>query len=124
MSGGRAAAGALVVGAVAAVAALLLPGPVLRPDPGPPCAALVDLDRVLDLDAVGDQTVVRARAAALADALATRAAGQDAVPGDARTVQQLLGLLEDPGATVADLVAVVEPVAENCDIVLQAAGTS
>lgn len=120
MSGARAAAGALVVGAAAAVAALLLPGPALRHDPGSPCVALVELDRVLDLDAVGDQAVVRARAAALADALATRAEGESALPGDALAVQRLLALLEDPGASVADLLAVVEPVAEDCEVILQA----
>jgi hypothetical protein len=70
---------------------------------------------------VGDQAVVRARAAALADALAARAGGEDAVAGDGLVGQRLLRLLEDPGATVPDLVAVVEPLAEDCDVVLQAA---
>lgn len=121
MNGTRAVAGLLALGAVAAVSAVLLPGQPLHPDPGTPCPAVAGLDEAMDLTTVGDQVVVRARAAALADALAHRAAGDDPGRGDALRVQDLLDLLEDPGATVAELVDVVEPLAEDCGITLQAA---
>jgi hypothetical protein len=117
-------AGVLVLGAVAAVGAVLVPGPTLRHDPGSPCVAVVELDRALDLASLGDQAVVRARAAALADALARRAAGDEAVERDGLVAQQLLVLLEDPGATMADLVDVVRPVAQDCDVALRAAAAS
>ena len=56
----------------------------------------------------------------LADALAVRADGDGAAAEDSRVARRLLLLLEDPGATVADLVGVIEPLAEDCDVVLQA----
>ena len=121
MSRAPAVAGLLALGATTAVVAVLIPGPTLRHDPGSPCQAVVELDRVLGLASVGDQAVVRARAAALADALSRRAAGDDPGTGDAMVVQRLLVLLEDPGATVDDLVQVVEPVASDCNVTLQAA---
>ena len=124
MSRAAAVAGVLVLGAAAAVGAVLMPGPTLRHDPGSPCAAVVELDRALDLASLGDQAVVRSRAAALADALARRAASDDPVERDGVIAQELLVLLEDPGATMDDLVEVVRPVARDCDVALQAAAAT
>lgn len=121
MTGARVAAALLAVGAVAGVAAALLPEPALHPDPGTVCSAVAGLDGALDLTSVGDQVVVRARAAALADALARRAAGADAGEQDAGAARALLDLLEDPGATAAQLVEVVQPLADGCGVALQVA---
>lgn len=75
------------------------------------CAAVADLRAALDLSSVGDQAVVRARAAELADLL-DGSASEGSL--DQAVAQRLLAVLDDSGATLADLQRVVEPVAGQC----------
>lgn len=90
--------------ALMACVAVWLPGgsvAVRHPDP---CTAYEELHDVLDLATVSDQAVVRARAAALAEALGA----DDAVRG------QILMILQQPYATVGELERVIAPVRQSC----------
>jgi hypothetical protein len=116
------AAGLLALGAAGAVvaAAWTVPGGPAHAQPEPACAALSGLVESLDLGSISDQAVIRARAAALADSLS----GADPTTGPLRpgeaalAARRVLVVLEDPGATVPDLVAVLGPVAAACGIEL------
>ena len=72
---------------------------------------MADLRSALDLSSVGDQAVVRARAAELADMLGSSAAKGSV---DRAVARRMLAVLDDPGATLADLQLAVEPVAGPC----------
>ena len=106
------AAGLLTVAAVGAV------GLVAREwvTPGaPPSADDVCVAAAQTLDAlgqsVGDQVVLRARAAHLADLL-VGGAGDD---GDSlAAARRVVQVLDDPGATVSDLSDAVAPIARQC----------
>jgi hypothetical protein len=110
-----------VVAGVACVVAALAVGAVLVPWPDPAlraratCPALAELSRALTLDSIGDQAVVRSRAAALADAL-QRGEGQElgSAPARREVAQRISALLDDPEATIDDLVIVLRPVASAC----------
>jgi hypothetical protein len=109
VTGPRIAATVASLLALAAVAAALLgwPSPAARPGT---CAALDELSRALTLDSWGDQAAVRSRAAELADRVDRE---------QAPVAEEVRLLLANPGATVEQLVAALEPVAEQCDIRLQ-----
>ncbi|MDH3958546.1 MAG: hypothetical protein OEV20_01740 [Actinomycetota bacterium] len=107
------AAGLLTAAATGAVL-LVAMEPVSTPAPvtaGQVCASVADLRSALDLSSVGDQAVVRARAAELADMLASSAAKGSV---DRAVARRVLALLDDSGATLADLQRAVEPVAGQC----------
>jgi hypothetical protein len=109
------AAGLLVLAAVGAVGAVVSPWPVARPDPTGVCRALADLDDAIDLVTISDQAAVRARAAALADALVTQGFGEDPSDGSAAVAgRRIVEVLDQPGSTVADLVVVLGPVERHC----------
>ena len=78
---------------------------------GQVCASVAGLRSALDLSSVGDQAVVRARAAELADMLGSSAAKGSV---DRAVARRVLAVLDDPGATLADLQRAVEPVAGQC----------
>jgi len=107
------AAGLLTAAAAAAVVmvaqeSVSTPAPVTAEQV---CASVADLRSALDLSSVGDQAVVRARAAELADML-----GDSPAKGsvDRAVARRMLAVLDDPGATLADLQRAVEPVAGQC----------
>ncbi len=75
------------------------------------CASVADLRAALDLSSVGDQAVVRARAAELADMLGSSAATGSV---DRAVARRMLAVLDDSGATLSDLQRAVEPVAGQC----------
>jgi hypothetical protein len=109
------AAGLLVLGAAGAVGLIVSPWPGARPDPQGACRAVADLEDALDLTTIADQAVVRARAAALADALITQGFG-DGESGGAAAVagRRIVEVLDHPGSTVADLIVVLGPVERQC----------
>jgi hypothetical protein len=76
------------------------------------CSAAADVLEATG-DSLGDQVVLRSRAARLADVLIARStqAQEDASLGQARRV---VAVLEDPDATISDLARVAQPVAEAC----------
>jgi hypothetical protein len=127
--GARIAAALALVLAGAAVAALLLdwPAPSNRPTA---CAALDELSAALTRDTLGDQAAVRARAAALADLLDDPSAAPGPAAGtpapaparDVRISEAIRDLLDDPAATVEQLVAVLVPIADACEVPLAPAG--
>lgn len=109
------AAGLLALGALAAVGAVVGPWPVARPDPAGACRALADLEDALDLATVTDQAVIRARAAALADALVTEGFGDGESDRAAAVAgRRIVEVLDQPGSTVADLADVLGPVQRQC----------
>jgi hypothetical protein len=111
-----AVAAALLVAAAAGAVALLA---VLWAQPVPAatgeqvCAAVADLQDALDLSSVGDQAVLRARAAQLADRLDDPAprAGPE---GSASVARDILRVLDDPRSTLADLAGAIAPVVRQC----------
>jgi hypothetical protein len=118
------AAGLLVLGAAGAVAAAAwtAQGGPAHAQPEPACAALSGLVDSLDLASISDQAVVRARAAALADTLSGAGTATEGLrTGEAAlAARRVLAVLEDPAATVPDLVSVLGPVAGACGIELPA----
>ncbi|HEX6888382.1 MAG TPA: hypothetical protein VF143_09770 [Candidatus Nanopelagicales bacterium] len=115
MTRARVVAGVACVLAALAVAAVLVPWPDPALRARAACPALAELSQALTLDSIGDQAVVRSRAAALADALA-RGEGQELGSPAARheVAQRISALLDDPEATIDDLVIVLRPVATAC----------
>ena len=75
------------------------------------CAGVAELRASMDLSSVGDQAVVRARAAELAD-MRDRSAAEGSL--DQAVARRMLAVLDDSGATLADLQRAVEPVAGQC----------
>ncbi len=77
------------------------------------CAAVTDLQDALDLSSLGDQAVLRARASQLADMLA------DPSPRDGSEVprsvaRDMVAVLDDQRATVADLTGAIAPIVRQC----------
>ena len=62
---------------------------------------------------MGDQVVLRTRAAHLADCSSIDPA-QEPEAGPLAAARRIVAVLDDPDATVADLARVVAPVAEQC----------
>jgi hypothetical protein len=87
-------------------------GPAAAPTSAEVCAAAADVIDALGAS-VGDQVVLRTRAAHLADTLIDRSA-QDAEARSLTTARRVVAVLDDPAATVSDLARVVRPVAEQC----------
>lgn len=113
-------AGVLVVGAAAAVLAVAVRPPLLAPQRLPVCAQLRQLQEAIDLSSVGDQAVIRVRAAALADVLAdgssSRAGAEpiDPTGGDEFASAQIAAVLSDPAATIEDLTESIELIVLRC----------
>ena len=87
-------------------------GPAATPTSAEVCAAAADVLDALGAS-VGDQVVLRTRAAHLADALIDRSAAESQGSSLA-TARRVVAVLDDPDATVSDLARVVRPVAEQC----------
>jgi hypothetical protein len=110
----------LVVAAALAVLAVIVRPHVLRPAPLSVCALVARLQDATDLSSVGDQAVIRARAAALADALGVDHGGsqQEADPAEQDRAElagrRIRALLADPNATVQELTEALEPIASAC----------
>ncbi len=77
------------------------------------CRALVDVVDALDGSSLGDQAVLPKRASELADLLSRRQDGGAGATNPA-AASRIVAVLEDPGATVADLEAVIAPIARQC----------
>ncbi len=109
------AAGLLTVAAAASV--LLVAREWTQPAPGPTsdqiCVAVEDLRDAVDLSSVGDQAVLRARASHVADLLGAPPS-EDALTSSAEVSRQLVRVLDDQGATVADLGEAIEPIVAQC----------
>ena len=125
----------LTVGATAVVGSLLSgwPVPPVRGE-APVCPTAAALERAIDLTSVGDQTVLRARATAFAHALLDPALGSDGREAEGEAVgvaadgsvaalsdevrmsmgRQILDILDDPAATVAELAEAAAPVVRAC----------
>ncbi len=108
------AAGALTLVAAGAVGLVAREWstPAATPTSAEVCAAAADVLDALGAS-VGDQVVLRTRAAHLADTLIDRSA-QDPEAGSLTTARRVVAVLDDPDATVTDLARVVRPVAEQC----------
>lgn len=78
------------------------------------CAAVEQVRDAVDLASVGDQAVLASRAAALADALSRTEPGDDG--SDLAAARAIVAVLDDPDATVDDLVAAIAPVARRCGV--------
>jgi hypothetical protein len=108
------AAGLLAVGAAGAVGLVVWEsiGPATARTTDEVCAAAADVLDALG-GSVGDQVVLRTRAAHLADLLIGQSEqGSDA--GPLASARRIVAVLDDPDATVADLSRAVLPVAEQC----------
>ena len=106
------AAGLLTVAAAGAVG-LVARGwvtPVAPPSVDDVCVAAAQTLDALG-QSVGDQVVLRARAAHLADLLVDRASDDTDSLAAARRVVEVL---DDPGATVSDLSDAIAPIARQC----------
>ncbi len=109
-----------IASALVVAAALVAVGWIGRDwsEPGPPrpaqvCTALEEVRGALDLSSLGDQAVLPTRAAELADLLARRPEGNSQA-NDLAAARRIVAVLEDEGATVADLVDAIAPVARQC----------
>ena len=110
-----------IASALIVAAALVAVGWIGRDwsEPDPPttraqvCVALEEVRGALDLSSLGDQAVLPTRAAELADLLARRPEGSSQ-PNDLAAARRIVAVLEDEGATVADLVDAIAPVARQC----------
>jgi class 3 adenylate cyclase len=87
--------------------------PVPGATPEQICLAVADLRDALDLSSLSDQAVLRARAAHVADMLAAPSL-QDGPAGSKSVARAIVIVLDDPSATVADLVVAIEPIARQC----------
>jgi hypothetical protein len=87
-------------------------GPTAPPTSAEVCAAAAEVLDALGAS-VGDQVVLRTRAAHLADTLIDRSA-EDAEANSQATARRVVLVLDDPAATVSDLSRAVRPVAEQC----------
>lgn len=109
------AALALVGGALATVAAVAAPSAPAHTGMEAVCRASADLSSTMALSTVTQQVAIRARAAALADALGARGSRPPGVDQDLAAVgSQVVAVLEDPRGTVGDLAIVVRPVVRAC----------
>ena len=80
------------------------------------CPAVHDLVAVMDLRTVAEQSALRVRAAELADSLLTADGAAPMTPAQRHaTGEAIVGLLDDPAATVPQLALVVGPVLVACD---------
>ncbi len=86
--------------------------PVPEATPAHVCVAVADLQDALDLSSVGDQAVLRARAAHVADLL--RAPSRADLPGSRPVARRMVAVLGDPGATVSDLATAIGPIVREC----------
>jgi hypothetical protein len=77
------------------------------------CGAVGDLRDALDLSSLGDQAVLRARAAQVADMLSAPSK-KDGPTGAAAVSHKIVAVLDDQGATVGDLAAAIEPIVAQC----------
>lgn len=77
------------------------------------CVAVADLGDALDLSSLGDQAVLRSRAAHLADILAAPSP-KDGPDASSAVAQRIVAVLDDPDATVSDLAVTIEPIARQC----------
>ncbi|MCU0264408.1 MAG: hypothetical protein MUF09_12225 [Candidatus Nanopelagicales bacterium] len=111
---------ALVAAGLLTVAAATAVGMVAQESFGSPpapssdavCAAAADVLTALG-GSVGDQVVLRTRAAHLADLLLDESQ-QASDAGSLASARRIVMVLDDPDATVADLSRVVLPVTEQC----------
>ena len=87
--------------------------PVPGATPGEICVAVADLRDALDQSSLADQAVLRERAAHVADMLGAPAL-KDGPKGSLAAARRIVGVLDDPGATVGDLAAAVEPIVRQC----------
>lgn len=108
------AAGLLTVAAAGAVGLVAREsfGSATAPTSDEVCAAAADVLAALG-GSVGDQVVLRTRAAHVADLLIDESA-QELDAGRLASARRIVAVLDDPDATVADLSRVVTPVAEQC----------
>jgi hypothetical protein len=108
---------AILLAAAAAGSVLLVARQEAQPVPEPSseqiCSAVANLQDALDLSSVGDQAVLRARGAQVADLLAT-ASPKDGPEGSASVAQSIVAVLDDPRATVADLSTAIAPIVGEC----------
>jgi hypothetical protein len=108
------AAGLLTVAAAGAVGMVAREwgAPGRAPTTEEVCAAA---EEVLDAlgESVGDQLVLRARAASLADVLIDRS-GDDQDGAGLVAARGIVSVLDDTDATVSDLADAVEPVVRKC----------
>lgn len=87
--------------------------PSQRPTSAEVCAVLADVREAMDVSSVGDQAVLPARAAELADMLSHgRAGGAWAWGPDAAV--RIVAVLDDSGATLADLADALVVVSRQC----------
>lgn len=111
------AIGAALLTAAAAGSIVLVAREWTSPVPAPTaeqiCVAVDDLRDAVDLSSLGDQAVLRSHAAHLADMLA-RASADERPTGSKSVARQIVAVLADPGATVADLAVAIEPIAQEC----------
>jgi hypothetical protein len=109
------AAGLLAVAAAGAVGLVAREsfGSATPPTSEEVCAAAADVLAALG-GSVGDQVVLRTRAAHLADLLIDESEQQEPDPGPLASARRIVAVLDDPDATVGDLSRVVTPVAEEC----------
>jgi hypothetical protein len=110
------AAGLLTVAAAGAVGLVAREsfGSATAPTAEEVCAAAADVLAALS-GPVGDQAVLRTRAAHLADLLLDQSQLEPDV-GALASARRIVAVLDDPEATVADLSRVVTPVAERCPV--------
>jgi hypothetical protein len=108
---------AILLAAAAAGSVLVVARQWAQPVPAPTseqiCSAATNLQDALDLSSVGDQAVLRARGAHLADLL-TAASPKDGPQGSASVAQGIVAVLDDPRATVADLAGAIAPIVGEC----------
>ena len=78
------------------------------------CAAVEQVRGAADLASVGDQAVLASRAAALADVLSRSEPGGDGA--DVAAARAIVAVLDDPDATLDDLVVAIAPVARRCGV--------
>jgi hypothetical protein len=108
------AAGLLTVAAAGAVGMVAREWgtPGQAPTSDEVCAAAAEVLDALG-ESVGDQLVVRARAAYLADVLIDRS-GDEQDGAGLVAARGIVSVLDDTAATVSDLEAAIEPVARTC----------
>jgi hypothetical protein len=84
-----------------------------RATPEQACLAAAELQEALGQSSVTDQAVLRVRAARLADLLAGQSGDQEPA-GAVAVAAAIVGVLDDPRATVADLESAIAPMARSC----------
>jgi hypothetical protein len=108
---------AILLAAAAAGSVLVVARQGAQPIPAPSseqiCRSVANLRDALDLSSVGDQAVLRARGAQLADLLAA-ASPKDGPEGSALVAKSIVAVLDDPRSTVADLAGAIAPIVSEC----------